>query len=115
MQHVRSADLNATLSDVAAPLTILFLWGRDCPHCDIAKRAILNSSVRFSWPEVRWLHGNIYEQPELGTRFGLHGIPAFIVFCGARKIGRITPWPGPDAFAAAIETQIASACTRSRP
>jgi hypothetical protein len=107
MQLVSVADLDATLADDAQPLSVLFLWGRDCPNCDIAKRAILNSAARFRWPEVRWLHGNVYEEPELGTRFGLHGIPAFMVFRGTRKLGKITPWPGADAFVAAIEQQIA--------
>lgn len=107
MRRVRAADLDEALADGVAPFDILFLWGHDCPNCDVAKRAILNSADRFRWPDVRWLHGNVYEQPELGTRFGLHGVPAFLVFRGARKLGRITPWPGADAFVAAIEKQIA--------
>lgn len=107
MQLVSIADLDATLTDGVIPLSILFLWGRDCPNCDIAKQAILSSAARFHWPEVRWLHGNVYAEPELGTHFGLHGIPAFMVFHGTRKLGRITPWPGPDAFVATIEQQIA--------
>jgi thiol-disulfide isomerase/thioredoxin len=108
MRRIRVADLDSALADGAAPLSIVFLWSRDCPNCDMAKRAILNSSTRFEWPQVRWLHGNVYEEPELGTRFGLHGVPAFIVFRGARKMGRITPWPGVDAFVAAIDKLIAS-------
>lgn len=107
MRQVHAAELDAVLGDGAAPLDILFLWGHDCPNCDIAKRSILNAAARFQWPEVRWLHGNVYEEPELGTRFGLHGVPAFIVFAGTRKLGRISPWPGNDAFVAAIQAQIA--------
>lgn len=106
MQAVDATGLDAALGGNAQALNILFLWGRDCPNCDIAKRAILQSAARFRWPEVRWLQGNVYAEPELGTRFGLHGIPAFIVFRGTRKIGRITPWPGTDAFVAAIERQL---------
>jgi len=108
MQRVRADDLDAALADSSGPLTILFLWGHDCPNCDIAKRAMLAAAERFQWPQVHWLHGNVYEQPELATRFGLHGVPAFFVFRGTRKLGRITPWPGPDAFVGAIETQLAA-------
>jgi thiol-disulfide isomerase/thioredoxin len=113
MRRVRASDLDAALADSDAPLTILFLWGHDCPNCDVAKRAMLAAAERFHWPQVRWLHGNVYEQPELATRFGLHGIPAFFVFRGTRKLGRITPWPGPDAFVEAIETQIAALAAAS--
>ena len=107
MRAVTSAELDAVLVEDAAPLTILFLWGRDCPNCDIAKRALLTRPERFSWPAVRWLHDNVYDDPAMAQRFGLHGIPVFFVFRGARKIGRITSWPGPDAFVEAIDRQIA--------
>ena len=56
-----------------------------------------------SWPDVDWLHDNVYADPRMGTRFGLHGIPTFLVFRGARKLGRITPWPGTGPFVEAIE------------
>ena len=114
MQQVCADTLDAALADGTQPLTILFLWGRDCPNCDIAKRAMLNAPDRLHWPEVRWLHGNVYEEPELGTRFGLHGIPAFLVFGEARKLGRISPWPGVEAFASALAKQIHS-LTSERP
>ena len=105
MQRVRSEILDAVLAEGSDNLAVLFLWGRDCPNCDIAKRAILLARARLQWPDVRWLHDNVYDDPLMGTRFGLHGIPAFFVFRGARKIGRITAWPGADAFVEAIEKQ----------
>lgn len=108
MQRILSKSLDAALRDQALPLTVLFLWGRDCPNCDIAKRSMLLAQPRFKWPQVRWLHDNVYDDPEMGTRFGLHGIPAFFVFSGERKIGRITAWPGADAFVQAIEKQLAA-------
>ena len=109
MTKVSDASLDELLGDDAAPVGILFLWGRDCPNCDIAKRAILLAQDQFHWPQVRWMHDNVYEDPTMATRFGLHGIPAFIVFRGGRKVGRITEWPGAQAFVLAIENQIAAA------
>ena len=110
IRRVTSADFDAVLAEPGAePLSILFLWGRNCPNCDIAKRAMLTAPERFRWPEVRWLHDNVYEDFEMATRFGLHGIPAFFVFRGRRQMGRITSWPGVDDFVAAIERQLAAA------
>lgn len=106
MQSVRDAELDGLLADDPAAneqLRILFLWGRDCPNCDVAKARMLLTPERFRWPDVRWLHGNVYEDPAIGTRFGLHGVPAFIVFRGARRLGRIGQWPGTAAFVEAIE------------
>lgn len=102
MQLVRSDELDATLA-ADERLRVLFLWGRDCPNCDIAKGEMLLAPERFRWPDVDWLHDNVYEDRAMAVRFGLHGIPTFMVFRGARKLGRITPWPGTEAFVAAIE------------
>lgn|SRR5690606_26805111 len=101
MRQVDAAGLDAVLAGHDA-LTILFLWGHDCPNCDLAKRQILADPGRYQWPSVRWLHANVYEDPAIGTRFGLHGVPAFMVFRGTRRLGRISPWPGPEPFCTAI-------------
>ncbi|MDQ3286914.1 MAG: thioredoxin [Pseudomonadota bacterium] len=106
MQRVHDADIDRLLGQepvTGGRIRILFLWGRDCPNCEIAKARMLLSPARFQWPDVEWLHDNVYEDPAMGTRFGLHGIPAFIVFRGGRRLGRIGQWPGTEAFVAAIE------------
>lgn len=102
MKLVREARLDEFLPD-DGHLRILFLWGKDCPNCDVAKGQMLLAQERFSWPDVEWLHDNVYEDPAMGTRFGLHGIPAFLVFRGSKKLGRIGQWPGIEAFVSAIE------------
>lgn len=110
MRRVTSAELDAALAEPAPePLTVLFLWGHDCPNCDIAKRAMLTVPDRFRWPEVRWFHDNVYDDFDMATRFGLHGIPAFFVFRGARRLGRIVSWPGVDDFVEAIKRQVRGA------
>jgi hypothetical protein len=102
MQRVSAATLDGELGRDDG-LRILFLWGRDCPNCDIAKGRMLLAPERFAWPDVQWLHDNVYEDPAMGTRMGLHGIPAFFVYRGRRRLGRMSQWPGTDAFVAAIE------------
>ncbi len=102
MQRVHSTELDAVLADSGAALDVLFLWGRDCPNCDIAKRAILAQPERLNWPQVRWLHCNVYDDEAMATRFGLHGIPTFFVFARGKRLGRITSWPGAEAFRTAI-------------
>lgn len=102
MQRVNDVGLDDVLADDGL-IRIVFLWGRDCPNCDITKGQMLLARERFGWDDVQWLHDNVYEDPTMGTRFGLHGIPAFIVFRGAKKLGRISQWPGTAAFVGAIE------------
>jgi hypothetical protein len=102
MQRVAASGLDAVLAGDAR-LRILFLWGRDCPNCDIAKQQMLQDPARFAWSDVDWLHDNVYDDPAMAIRFGLHGVPAFLVFRGARRLGRISPWPGGEAFVEAVE------------
>lgn len=103
MQRVNAASLDNVLGADGGQLRILFLWGKDCPNCDVAKAQILLARERFLWEDVQWMHDNVYEDPSMGTRFGLHGIPAFLVFRGTKKLGRISQWPGTDAFVHAID------------
>ena len=105
MRRTRAADLDVDLATSSALLDILFLWGRDCVNCEIAKAAMLAASDRFHWPDVRWLHANVYADPDMATRFGLHGVPTFFVFHRGRRLGRMTEWPGADAFVDAIDKQ----------
>lgn len=109
MRQVTNDVLDAVLADSDAALDVLFLWGRDCPNCDIAKRAILARPQQMTWPDVRWLHGNVYEDAALATRFGLHGIPTFFVFRRGKRLGRITSWPGVDAFRVTVDDLLRSA------
>lgn len=108
MERVDHVALDAALAADDDRIAILFLWGRDCPNCDIAKRQILLAADRFRWPEVRWLHDNVYDDPKMAARFGLHGIPAWFLFHRGKKLGRITSWPGADAFVDAVNRQIAA-------
>ncbi|GIL39845.1 thioredoxin family protein [Roseiterribacter gracilis] len=105
VQAATAAGLDATLGARGDALTILFLWGNDCPNCDVAKRALSADPARFIWDDVQWLHCNVYDDPDMATRFSLHGVPTFFVFRGTTKLGRITSWPGGAAFAEAIEKQ----------
>ena len=106
MRRVTSAELDAALAEPAdEPLTVLFLWGRDCPNCDIAKRAMLTAPDRFLSAGVRWFHDNVYDDFDMATRFGVHGIPVFFVFHGRRQLGRVTSWPGADEFLDMIARQ----------
>ena len=107
MAKITSGELDADLAADDNRIAVLFLWGRDCPNCDIAKRQILLTLERFQHPGLRWLHDNVYDDPKMATRFGLHGIPAFFLFHRGRKLGRISPWPGTEAFMEAVEKQVA--------
>ncbi len=103
MQAVHSGNVDALL--VAAPgddLRCLFLWGKDCYNCDLFKAAALaHQDALQAWP-LSWFQADVYQDPALGRRFGLHGVPAFIFYRSGKRLGRITGWPGLSRFSDAV-------------
>ena len=106
IQRVRSSILDEVLAGERQRLVLLYLWGEDCPSCDQVRHALLRAGARCQWPQVRWLHDEVYTDPGLATRFGLHGVPTFLLFHRGKPLGRITSWPGSGAFIEAVERQL---------
>lgn len=84
-------------------LKVLFLWGYNCPNCEVAKTSLEIEAQNIKKLPFKWYHCNVYEDFEVSTRFGLHGIPVFLVYKGSKSLGRITSYPGFDPFYEALE------------
>lgn len=82
---------------------ILFLWGNNCPNCEIAKNSLLDNLDLVKSLGFVWYHNNVYDDFDLSTKFGLHGIPVFIIYKDQKNIGRITSFPGIDKFVEILE------------
>lgn len=83
-------------------LKIIFLWGINCPNCDIAKKVLTEYFHETKKWDLDWYHANVYEDFELANRFGLHGIPVFLVYRGGKRLGKISPFPGWSSLSEAI-------------
>lgn len=77
---------------------VVFFWGKNCPNCEVAKRMLHEEMAAYKSFPFLWSHVNTYEYPDLGIRFGLHGIPTFLFFRKGRLRGRATSFPGHDEF-----------------
>ncbi|MBC7370044.1 MAG: thioredoxin family protein [Bdellovibrionaceae bacterium] len=93
---------DAALVAETEAITAIFFWGHDCPNCEVAKRMLHQDAELVRELNFRWYHVNVYDHPELGTRFGLHGIPTFLFFHRGKKLGRISPFPGMEPFMTAL-------------
>lgn len=79
-------------------LKLVFFWGHQCPNCEVAKRHLEDHHAEALKPEIDWYHVNTYHHADLGVRFGLHGIPTFLLFKNKKLAGKITTFPGWDPF-----------------
>jgi thiol-disulfide isomerase/thioredoxin len=80
----------------------VFFWGHDCPNCEIAKGRLAEESEAMNNSGLKWFHVNTYKNFDLGTKFGLFGIPTFLFFQRGKRLGRISPFPGVAPFFEAI-------------
>lgn len=80
----------------------VFFWGHDCPNCEVAKKILLQDVDVLKGFQIKWFHVNTYEDFDLATRFGLHGIPTFLFFYEDKRLGKISPFPGSEPFFQAL-------------
>lgn len=80
-------------------LKLIFFWGLRCPNCEVAKKILEENHISAMQMNLDWFHVNTYEHADLGTRFGLHGIPTFLLFKNGKTLGRMTSFPGWEPFA----------------
>jgi hypothetical protein len=102
MREVDGNSIDDAIADARDSLVCVFFWGIDCFNCEMAKKAMLARPEPIRALGLTWLHANVYAHPELGRRFGLHGIPVFMFFRKGKKLGRATGWHGHVQFEAAV-------------
>lgn len=102
IQALAAGTFDAAIAGAGDALAVVFFWGVDCFNCEIAKKAMLAQSDAIRALGLKWFHCNVYEHPELGRRFGLHGVPTWLFFHRGKRLGRATGWHGLAQFQAAV-------------
>ncbi len=105
-------DLDRALSTAYEGLTVVYLWGHQCPNCEIFAAHLPGLRKKLEGLAVRFLKANVYAIDGLAERFGLHGIPTFYLYRtlgGGRAphlLGRMTSFQGDDFFLQVIREQL---------
>lgn len=103
MREVDSVSFDAVVAnEPGSDLRCVFMWGKDCFNCNVFKNTAVALQDQLKQLDLSWYHCNIYNDADLGKRFGLHGVPAFIFYRDGKRLGRISGWPGLPQFAAAV-------------
>ncbi len=99
---VTPAQLDRRLSTQGSRLLIVYLWGPDCPNCVIFKRSLPKIMERLADVDADLVALNVYAHPEIGNRYGVMGIPHFILFKDQRKLGKMSEFRGENYWASVI-------------
>ena len=88
-------------------LTVVYFWGPQCPNCEIFARHLPALTKTLKNDPIQLVKVNAYEHTELATRFGLYGIPTFIVVRDGRVVGRMTSFTSEEFFVTVLREQLA--------
>lgn len=102
MHQLKTDTFDSEIRHHENKVTAVFFWGINCPNCEVAKKMLHQDYEQVKKMDIDWFHVNVYEDFELGTRFGLFGIPAFFFFKNGKKLGKISPFPGMEPFLEAL-------------
>lgn len=103
MRPVTAGGFDAALQQAGDALVAVYFWGEDCFNCEQFKKAAALKAEQLQGLGLHWLQADVYAEPALGQRFGLHGVPTFYFFHRGRKLGRVTSWPGWPQFERAVQ------------
>jgi thioredoxin 1 len=96
---VTPAALDERIASAGGKLLIAYLWGPDCPNCVIFKRSLPKLLERLTDVDAELLEVDVYAHPEVATRYGVHGIPHFLLFKGGQKLGKMSEFRGESYWA----------------
>lgn len=100
------ATLDALVFAPKGLLVVLYLWGKDCPNCEIFARYLPRLLNALRDKPVRMVKCNVYEHPEVATRFAVVGIPAFFLVRDGKRLGKMSEFHSYDGWLGVVEQHL---------
>ncbi len=98
---VTPSQLDALLEAGGERLVVLYLWGPDCPNCDVFKRSLPKLLPELAALPVDFVALDAYQFPEVARRYAVYGVPHFVLFKDGKKLGKMSEFRG-EAFWLAV-------------
>jgi thioredoxin 1 len=105
MQECSGTELDLRVDQEPDALTIVYLWGHDCPNCEVFKNHLPEIGRELEGLPFRFLKVNVYDEPEVARRFGVYGIPTFLLYRHGKLIGKMTSFQGVEYFVTVVREQ----------
>lgn len=103
---VTPEELDARLAARDDRLIVLYLWGPDCPNCVIFKRHLPALLAELQDADFSLLMLDVYAHPEVARRYGVFGIPHFLLFKGGSKIGKMSEFRGERFWSSVVREHL---------
>jgi len=101
-------ELDRLLADASDRLLVLYLWGPDCPNCEIFKRSWPSLLPQLAELSVDFVMLDVYRFPEVARRYAVYGIPHFLLFRAGKKLGKMSEFKGEAFWLSVVRERAAS-------
>ncbi len=92
--------------DAPGQLVIAEFRGDGCPNCDVFDAARPSLLAELGDVPLTLVTVDAYAHPALARRFGLFGIPAFLLFRDGRLLGRMSEYRGREFFLGVVRDHL---------
>ncbi|MDC0712748.1 thioredoxin family protein [Stigmatella sp. ncwal1] len=87
-------------------LVVVDFWGEGCPNCEVYAAAEPALLAELEGARMRVVKVNAYQDEELARRFGLFGIPTFLLFRDGKLLGKMSQYYGRDYWLGVIREHL---------
>jgi thioredoxin 1 len=96
---ITPAELEVRLALPSPTLLVVYLWGPDCPNCVVFKRCLPKLLAQLIDVDAALIELDVYAYPDVATRYGVMGIPHFLLFKGGKRLGKMSEFRGTSHWA----------------
>lgn len=90
-------------------LVVVDFWGEGCPNCDVYAAAEPSLLSELEGAPLRVVKVNAYQHEELARRFGLYGIPTFLLFRDGKLLGKMSQYYGREYWLGVVREHLPAA------
>lgn len=90
-------EFDALLETRRDALIVLYMWGPDCPNCEFFAKRLPELLPQLAGAPLVLVKVDVYQRPDFARRYGVFGIPHFLLFTAGRRLGKMSEFRG-DAF-----------------
>ena len=94
LTNLTPEELDARIAQGGSTLLVVYLWGPDCPNCVLFKQRLPGLLAQLGDLDAALLEVDVYAHPEVAQRFGVFGIPHFLLFKAGQKLGKMSEFRG---------------------
>ncbi|MDO9022020.1 MAG: thioredoxin family protein [Deltaproteobacteria bacterium] len=106
-----SESFDALVFAPRGELVVVDFWGDGCPNCEVFARDVPALLAELAGEALRVVKVDARAHDDVARRFGLYGIPTFLLVRDGRLLGRMSQYHGRAYWLAVVREHLPAAAT----